>query len=55
MSGVSVGLVQCNRGAGQFVGVSRIASNADGRFAFFNVHPNDEYFVYTTMGDVSAS
>ena len=42
--------MQCNRAHGQFVGVSRIASNADGPFAFFNVHPNDKYLVYTTMG-----
>ncbi len=51
--GIAVGLVQCNRAAGQFVGVARIACNADGRFVFLNVHPNDEYFVYTTMGDAA--
>ena len=51
--GIAVGMVQCNRASGQFVGVSRIASNGDGRFAFFNVHPNDDYFVYTTMGDAA--
>ena len=50
--GIAVGLVQCNRGMG-FVGVYRIATDGDGRYTFANVHPNDDYFVYTTMSDAA--
>ena len=39
--------------AGQFVGAYRIATNGDGRYTFVNVHPNDDYFVYTTMSDAA--
>jgi Carboxypeptidase regulatory-like domain len=53
VGGISVGLVQCNRSGGQFVGVYRIATNSDGRYTFANVHPNDDYFVYTTMKDAA--
>ena len=51
--GISVGLVQSNRAAGQFVGVYRTATNGDGRFTFLNVHPDDDYVIYTTMGDAA--
>ncbi len=50
---IAVGLVQCNRAAGQFVGVYRIATNGDGQFIFLNVHPDDDYFLYTTMSDAA--
>ena len=46
---IEVGLVQCNRATGQFVGAYRIAANDDGRFTFVNVHPSDDYFLYTMM------
>ena len=50
---ITVGLVQGSRAAGRFVGVYRIASNSEGRFTFLNVHPNDDYFLYTTMDDAA--
>ncbi len=53
VSGIAVGLVQCDRGAGRFVGASRIATGADGRFTFVNVYPNDEHFLYTAMQDAA--
>jgi hypothetical protein len=53
VGGIAVGLVQCNRGAGQFFGAYRIATNGDGRYTFANVYPNDDYFVYTTMDDAA--
>jgi hypothetical protein len=52
-AGLAVGLVQCNRSAGQFVGAYQIATNGDGRFTILNVHPNDDYFVYTKMSDAA--
>ena len=53
MPGIAVGLVQGNRGVGQFVGASRIAANSSGKYIFVNVHPHDDYFVYTTMSDAA--
>jgi hypothetical protein len=53
LTGIAVGLVQCERGAGKFVGVYRIATNGDGRFTFVNVHPNDTYYLYTAMSDAA--
>jgi len=50
-AGIEVGLAQCSRNAETFLGVHRIATNSDGRFEFDNIHANDEYFVYTTIGD----
>ena len=47
--GIAVGLVQCDTGLG-FVGAYHIATDHEGRYTFLNVHPNDEYFVFTTMG-----
>jgi hypothetical protein len=52
-TGIAVGLVQCDRGAGQFVGAYRIATDSQGRYTFANVHPNDEYSVYTAMADAA--
>ena len=49
--GIAVGLVQCSTGPG-FVGAYYIATDHEGRYTFLNVHPNDEYFVFTTMGGV---
>ena len=49
--GIAVGLVQCDCGAGKFVGPYQIAADGDGRFSFVNVHPNDDYFVFTAMSD----
>ncbi len=54
MPGIAVGLVQCNTaGSGRFVGCYHIATNDDGRYTFVNVHPNDDYFVFTAMSDVA--
>ena len=51
--GIAVGLVQCDRGHRKFVGVYRIATDKDGQFTFVNVRPNDDYYVFTTMGDAA--
>jgi protocatechuate 3,4-dioxygenase beta subunit len=48
--GIAVGLVQCDASAGRFVGAYHIATDRQGRYTFLNVHPSDEYFVFTTMG-----
>jgi hypothetical protein len=53
LAGIAVGLVQCDRGATQFLGVCRIGANGMGRFTFVNVHSNCDYFVYTAMGDAA--
>lgn len=47
--GIAVGLVQCDLGHRSFVGPYRIATDNEGRFTFVNIHPNDEYFVFTPM------
>ena len=44
-----MGLVQANRGMGQFLGALEIGTNAQGRFSFLNVAPEDDYYVYGLM------
>ena len=51
VSGIAVGLVQCSLNSQKFVGLYKIATNDAGRFTFVNVHPNDEYFVFTPMNE----
>jgi protocatechuate 3,4-dioxygenase beta subunit len=51
VAGAAVGLVQCDRGHREFVGAYAIATDAQGRYTFTSVHPNDDYFVYTMMGN----
>jgi hypothetical protein len=46
VAGVAVGLVQTSRSAQSFLGELEIGTDADGRFTFLNVHPDDSYFVY---------
>jgi hypothetical protein len=48
--GAAVGLVQVDRSAQSFLGDRSIGTDADGRFTFLNVHPDDDYFVYGLMG-----
>ncbi len=49
VSGVSVGLVQVNRGSQTFLGDTSIGTDEQGRFTFLNVHPDEDYFVYGVM------
>ncbi|MGB7159884.1 MAG: carboxypeptidase-like regulatory domain-containing protein [Tepidisphaeraceae bacterium] len=46
LAGVAVGLVQADRGTGNFLGETIIGTAADGRFEFVNVKPDEDYFVY---------
>jgi len=45
----SMGLVQADRGMGHFLGALEIGTNAQGRFSFLNVAPEDDYYVYGLM------
>jgi hypothetical protein len=47
--GVVVGLVQVNRSSSTFLGDRSIGTDAEGRFTFLNVHPDEDYFVYGLM------
>lgn len=50
----SVGIVQSERGSGQFVGEQTRVTDADGQFSFFNLLPSEEYVFYTLCdGDAS--
>jgi hypothetical protein len=52
VSGVEVGLVQCNKESSQFLGDNRIATNNDGQFTFTNIQPK-EYFLYLPMKETA--
>ena len=49
VAGASVGLAQCDRGAGHFLGEMTIGTNAEGKFQFTFVPPNDDFYIYTIM------
>jgi hypothetical protein len=49
VEGVSVGLVQCDRGSENFLGETMIGTAADGTFQFTFVPPEDDFYVYTIM------
>lgn len=51
--GVVVGLVQVDRGMGRFLGHREVGADAEGRFSFPNVAPNDAYYVYGTMASLA--
>ncbi|MEX2122240.1 MAG: hypothetical protein WD847_21855 [Pirellulales bacterium] len=48
-SGLTVGLVQTDRGAESFVGHELIGTDANGSFEFQNVAAGQTYFIYTNM------
>jgi hypothetical protein len=52
VAGVSVGLVQCDRGSENFLGNYAIGTNAKGEFEFTYVPPNDDFYIYTTMESI---
>jgi beta-lactamase regulating signal transducer with metallopeptidase domain/uncharacterized GH25 family protein/cytochrome oxidase Cu insertion factor (SCO1/SenC/PrrC family) len=49
LAGVSVGIVSTDRTAGHTTVHFEIGTDADGRFAFMNLPPNDQYNVYGIM------
>jgi Carboxypeptidase regulatory-like domain len=49
LPGIVVGLVQQSRSARTFLGPAQIATDANGRFLFSNVGPNDQYYLYGIM------
>jgi hypothetical protein len=49
VNGVSVGLVQCDRGAEGFLGEYQIGTRDDGSFEIPFVPPNNDFYIYTTM------
>jgi beta-lactamase regulating signal transducer with metallopeptidase domain len=52
LPGVSVGLVQTDRSAADFMSATQIGTDADGQFVFTNVPPDREYFVYGIMNSL---
>ena len=53
--GCEVGMVQVSRSSDEFLGDTSVGVDSDGRFTFFNVHPDESYFVYTLMGTIKDS
>jgi hypothetical protein len=53
VAGIGIGLVQCDTGSGQFVGPYHIATDERGQYTMANVHPNDEYYLFTPMSDAA--
>jgi hypothetical protein len=52
LAGVSVGLVQEDRGVERFTGALSIGTDADGKFAFSNVAPAGQWVVYGQMASL---
>jgi hypothetical protein len=50
VAGAAVGLVQVDRNAQTYLGDRSIGTDADGRFTFLNVSPDEDYFFYGLMG-----
>ncbi len=50
VAAATVGLVQANRSSTTFLGDTSIGTDAQGKFAFLNVHADENYFVYGLMG-----
>ena len=53
LGGATVGLVQAERSLDDFLGQVEIGTDADGRFLFSNVAPNEDYFVYGIMASLA--
>jgi hypothetical protein len=49
----TVSLVQCDLGGDTFIGCHCVATDAEGRYTFVNLRPNDDYYVFITMGDAA--
>jgi hypothetical protein len=49
LAGVSVGMVSVDRGVENFTGNFDIGTDSEGRFAFVNLPPNVDYFIYGLM------
>jgi hypothetical protein len=50
---VRVTLVQRNRASANYLGHDEIATNEDGLFVFTNIAPDETYFIYAAMADLS--
>jgi protocatechuate 3,4-dioxygenase beta subunit len=50
VEGIAVGLCQSDRGSNSFLGAMSIATDEQGRFMFQAVYPDNEFYIYTTMG-----
>jgi hypothetical protein len=49
LTGVTLGLVQQDRGADSFLGESQISTDQNGQFQFLNLPPEQDYFLYGVM------
>lgn len=49
LAGISVGVVSADRGVENFTGNFDIGTDTDGRFAFVNLPPNVDYYIYGLM------
>jgi hypothetical protein len=53
LAGTAVSLVQCDLGSHTFIGCRCVATDAEGRYTFVNLRPNDDYYVFITMSDAA--
>jgi hypothetical protein len=52
VAGAVIGLVQSDRSMGHYLGDKQVGTDAEGRFLFPNVAPNDKYYVYGIMSSL---
>jgi hypothetical protein len=50
--GCEVGMVQVSRSSDGFLGETAVGTDSEGRFTFLNVHPDENYFVYTILSSM---
>jgi hypothetical protein len=55
VSGVSIGLVQTDRGAENFLGEEQIGTNARGEFTFNFVPQENDFYIYTKMASTNGA
>jgi hypothetical protein len=52
VAGCEVGMVQVSRSSDGFLGETAVGTDSEGRFTFLNVHPDENYFVYTILSSM---